>query len=408
MADKRLQAFQLGWTLSEILGRVRRGARPPRSQKPRPPSYAPRLSVSTGTLRTSTDQFNEAVVRLEALARALGLIGEKDPPDVPFRAPIERLKRVLAREEGAQFGPPSRLRQELQEWSLIARARLLAQDMPLAEAMNTGASLADTFWYMRQVSKPPAEAQVKPRRERIDAQQSEKVPKGHDDEDWRNLLSDYRLTVMRRRLMRLTDALPPYVAGTLIHHLRHWQIGRELAYGAQGKLYRLSRSRRSQHETPRLLPGDENAVQKALERQIKRWQDMLFGWRPPDQFLWWIDRQSIGLLHSLALALLFVVVGAGLGLLAYVWGCIINLVVGPAVLDVLTTGELDDRLKLLAAAAGWLTTMLAASRAVLGWVPRAYRWLDQNLTAWFVARRTLVKWDSEYLKHRRKDDNDTT
>jgi hypothetical protein len=94
--DKRLQAFQLGWTLCEILGRVRRGARPSFVQETRPPTYAPRVSVSTGELHSSTDQFRDAVLRLEALSRTLNLIGEKDPPDSPLRSPIERLKHALA------------------------------------------------------------------------------------------------------------------------------------------------------------------------------------------------------------------------------------------------------------------------------------------------------------------------
>lgn len=144
--DKRLQAFQLGWTSTEILGRVRRGARPPRTQPDRSPTYSPRLSVSTGELRTSTDQFHEAVLRLEALSFALGLISDKTPPEDPMRAPIERLKRALAGADNEKFGPPSRLRQELQEWNLKARTQLLAQDQRLARAMRTGASLADTFW----------------------------------------------------------------------------------------------------------------------------------------------------------------------------------------------------------------------------------------------------------------------
>jgi hypothetical protein len=72
---------------------------------------------------------------------------------------------------------------------------------------------------------------------------------------------------------------------------------------------------------------------------------------------------------------------------------VLELVVGPALGDVLSSGELDDRLKLLSALAGWLTTVLMIVRSVLGWMPKMYRWLDRNLTAWLAARRTLVAWD---------------
>lgn len=221
--DKRLQAFQLGWTSTEILGRVRRGARPPKTQPDRSPTYSPRLSVSTGELRTSTDQFHEAVLRLEALSFALGLISDKMSPEDPMRAPIERLKRALAGADNEKFGPLSRLRQELQEWSLKARTQLLAQDQRLARAMRTGASLADTFWYMRQVTEPSSEQkETETRSERIRARQSDKVRRG---EDWRRLLSDDRLKVERVWWKGLDEALPPYIPGGLGRHLRHWQIG---------------------------------------------------------------------------------------------------------------------------------------------------------------------------------------
>jgi hypothetical protein len=407
--DKRLQAFQLGWSLAEILGRVRRGARPSQEETSRSSDYSPRLSVSTGELSAGADQFNDAVGRLETLASALGVIGEKDGIEAPIRVPIERLKCALRGEE-SDFGPPLRLRHELQEWGLTARARLLAQDWKLAEAMNIGASLADTFWYMRRAMESSSEIQAEAAAER-------------KDEDWRRLLSDYRLKVERTQLAGLVEALPPYLTGILNHHLSRWQIGRELAYDKQGRLYRLPWYRRlhwlsraslpigktqRRRESPRLSPKDENAIQQALERQVRRWQDMLFGWRRPDEFLWWIDRQSITLLRSLGLLFVFIVVGIGLALLAYGWGYILNLVIGPAVPDVLAKGALDDRLKLLSAAVGWLATTSMAIRTIVGWVPGIHHWLDQNLTAWFIAQRTLVRWNSVYVKRAEGSDHETT
>jgi len=416
--DKRLQAFQLGWTLAEILGRVRRGARPSRSRESRLPSYAPRLSVSTGKLRTSTDQFNEAVLRLETLAAELGVIEEERPSEDPIRAPIERLKQAVVGEESVTFGPPLRLRGELQEWSLIVRAQLLSQDLPLAQAMTAGSSLADTFWYMRQVPKPPSDVRNRLRSERVAEQKSLKVPKGRQDEDLRRLLSDYRLKVVRGRLVGLSETLPPHVAGMLVYHLRHWQIGRELAYDGRGYLYRLPwyrrigwpgrtpawiRKRWPRYDSPRLLPEDEDAVQRALERQVARWQDMLFGWRRPDEFLWWIDRLAIAGIRFVALLFLSIVVGLALALLIYTFGYIVNLVVSPAVPDVLAHGELDDRLKLLAAVGGWLTLAWTVGRAGVGWIPRALRWLENSLTAWLLAQRTLVRWDSTYIERLREE-----
>jgi hypothetical protein len=405
-ADKSLQAFQLGWTLTEILGRVRRGARPARSQRKRPPDYAPRLSVSTGELRTSTDQFHGAVLRWEALSYALELIGDQALPDDPMRAPIERQKRALAGETDEKFGPPVLLRRELQQWSLAARAKLLAQDQRLARAMRTGASLGDTFWHLRRAPEPSSEEkETQTRAERIEARQSDKVS---SEEDWRRLLSDDRLKVERVWWKGLAEALPPYIPEVLAGHLRYWQIGRELAYDGRGRLYRLPWYRRlrwpwrrpgwmggggPRRTSPVLLPEDENAIQRALERQVKYWQDMLFGWRRPDQYLWRRDQSLVMLLRTLGLLLAFILMGVGLAFLAYGWWRVLQLVVGPAVADVLAQGSLDDRLKLLSASAGWLTTVFMIIRTMLGWVPKVYRWLDQNLTARRVARRTLVAWD---------------
>lgn len=390
--DKRLQAFQLGWTLCEILGRVRRGARPSFVQETRPPTYAPRVSVSTGELHSSTDQFRDAVLRLEALSRTLNLIGEKDPPDSPLRSPIERLKHALAGEsESGKFGPPRLLRWELEEWGLTARAQLLAQDWRMAEAMNTGASLADTFWYMRKIPNPPKKVPGKPRPKQIEARQLEGVPKDRKQEDWRKLLSNLRLKVVRRRLKKLVDVLPPYVAETLIQHLRRWQIGRELAYDDQGVLHRHRQYRRA--ETPILLPEDENAIQRALGKQFKRWEDMIFGWRPADQFLYWIDRLILILLRFLVVVLLFGLVGAGFGLLTYIYGLIIKGTLGSALNEVLTAGEIGDRLKLLAAASGWLSTIFTVGQTVWKKVIQVYEWIDQNITGWFIAQRTLVTWN---------------
>jgi hypothetical protein len=404
--DKSLQAFQLGWTVTEILGRVRRGARPERRRQERPADHAPRLSVSTGELRTSTDQFHAAVLRMEALAHALGLIPDDAPPDSPMRAPIERLKRALAGETDENFGPPARLRPELQEWSLTARAELLAQDQRLARAMRTGASLADIFWYLRQVPEPSADEKATlVRTNRIKTRQADAVD---EEEDWRRLLSDDRLKVERVWAKGLAEALPPYIPEVLAHHLRHWQIGRELAYDESGRLYRLAwhrllrwpwrrpgflSHRHTRRTSPVLLPEDENAVQRALRRQVKVWQDMLFGWRRPDQYLWRKDQILVGILRTLGLLMVFLLVGVGLGLLAYGWWRVLELVVGPSINDVLTGGELDDRLRLLSASVGWLTTIFMVVRTVLGWMPKVYRWLDHNLTARLVARRTLVTWD---------------
>jgi hypothetical protein len=405
------RAFQLGWTLAEVLGRVRCGARSPDKQKQRGSSgYASRLSVSTGKLEKSTEQFRVAVMRWEALALALGVISEETPTDAPISVPIEHLKQALEGKQGIQFGPPARLRRELESWSLQARSQLLAQDKLLAEAMNVGGSLADTFWAMYASPKPSKKKQTTAQRiVRVPARQSKSVSDKYREADWRELLSDYRLTVLCRRIQGLAEALPPYVASTLVHHLRRWQIGRELAYDSRGQLYHLPwyrrlrwpgrtpawiRKRWPRRESPRLLPEDEHAIRQALDRQMQRWHGMLFGWRRPAEFLRVLDRVSIAVLRCIATSLLILGLGVGLAAVAYLWGRAAIWFIGPAIPEFLSQGDLEERLKVLSAVAGWSTTTFLILRTVASWVPQAYDWLDETLTARRVARRTLVEWNS--------------
>ena len=58
-------AFLLGWSISELLGRYRKGVRPPPAQKsPRPADYARRLDVSNGSIERATDGFLFAAQRV--------------------------------------------------------------------------------------------------------------------------------------------------------------------------------------------------------------------------------------------------------------------------------------------------------------------------------------------------------
>jgi len=66
------QAFLLGWTLAETLGRLRGGARPYR-RSPADDNYAPRLNVSENEPGSSGLAFWTATHRLLALADALEL-----------------------------------------------------------------------------------------------------------------------------------------------------------------------------------------------------------------------------------------------------------------------------------------------------------------------------------------------
>jgi hypothetical protein len=393
-------AFRLGWTVAELLGRLRKGQRPMQERARHDEAYAPRLSVSDGRPANQAEAFALTARRLVDLATALDLWPEPLPEKFQqVRRLPDEIERWL---QGAQVRDmtPAGLRRRLNEWSLEVWSRLEARDDGLARAFVAGMSLADTYWYLRR----PARAAGVDRR--------------LAEEDWRRLLSIYRLDAERGRLQGLADDLPEDVAGVIRSHLRQWSIGTELYYDDEGRLRRLAWPFRRSHplgilhrwrkvkRSPELPPADERAIQTALERQAQTWHSLLFGLRKPESYLYARERQVVmWLARGLAFFLLLGLLG-GLAIvlvsLAAVW---VGGVAVPSLFKAMqdtvaqaTTTGWNDLLKLISSLLAAIGAFVAIIRPLPGWLWTLYKQIRHLLIVNLVARRTLVDWDRELRK----------
>ncbi len=411
-----LNALRLGWTVSELLGRIRKGARPPR-RRYRGPNYVPRITAGEGTIESSSAALVFAALRLLALSDALSVKCEDDEALQQIVEGLPRsLERWLAGRRSA-FYTPAQLRQILENWSLRIWSQLNARSEAAALAFTLGISLADTYWYLRKPAQRPRRCPPK--------------------EDWRELLSVYRLAVERDRLETLRPYLPAYLVTTLRSHLNHWSIGTELERDAQGNLRRVPFLVRTSHplgwrispdrwdragwffrvthplgfipffrrpnRSPNLTDEEEIALQEALERQAEIWSSLIFGLRQPATYLFRRDWFWIRIITWTGVAMAV----AGVILVA-LWG-VARL--GPALVNVAQPAF--DRIapgvtrflrqpgggvrEWVALAIQVIPVVAGLGAAVVGlyrWAARLYRGWNERVTGWFIVRRrTLVPWD---------------
>lgn len=407
-----VNALRLGWTLAELLGRIRKGARPP-AQRPRRPDYAPRLTPGHGAVERSSTGLVFTAHRLLALAEALDVRCADDPQ---LQARIEELPTAIERWLAGyehDFYTPAQIRQLLEHWSLRVWAQLNARSDAAVLAFTLGMSLADTYWYLRKPAQRPKE--------------------GVSEEDWTRLLSVYRLAVERDRLETLRPHLPDYLVTTLQSHLNHWSIGTELEREADGTLQRVPFYARTSHplgwrispaawasapslyrlthfwgylsafqrpnRVPDLTADEEIALQENLERQAEVWRSLIFGLRPPSGYLQPADRISIRFLNVGCAIGLVLVFGIALAVMARViatWLVPLAARLLPGLADLEAAPDSEVR--------AWLALLLQivpgiGALGVLGLaLYRGGRWIYQQWTdfvaSWlFVRRRTLKRWD---------------
>lgn len=400
------QAFLLGWTLAETLGRLRGGARPYR-RSPADDNYAPRLNVSENEPGSSGLAFWTATHRLLALADALELLQDKTDQRDTWEQNLRALPLQIEQAEtqaASQYTTPAVLQEILDRWSLAAQAQLNGRSPDLSRALTSGASLADTCWYVRPPRRPSKMELGRPRPERL-AQAADTPLKRPSAEDWRRLLSYYRLHTERTRVDSLRLALPPYVPDVLARHLQAWTIGETLYYDDRSRLRRrpwwqspafqmwLPRRMRRQYRSPVLLPEDEIALLKALKQQETRWRQMLFGFRRPEDFMHLRDHVVVTLLRWLLLLLLLMGIGLSVGVLLYVLGMIVSAAVWPTFQSLMQDAELGDWLKVITTAAGWLSILGLLGKALFQWTREAQAHIYYRLMVRAIARRAHVPWD---------------
>ncbi len=409
------QAFLLGWTLAETLGRLRRGARP-RRRRTADDNYAPRLNVSDNEPSSSGRALWTGVRRLLTLADALDLLEEDTDQRNAWEQKMRGLPLQIERADmqgDPRYTTPAELREILDRWSLATQGRLNARGADLGRALTAGASLADTCWYLRPPPRPSKAELSRPRSERL-ADLDDLAYKRPAAEDWRRLLSFYRLHAERTRVRSLHHALSPCVPEVLIRHLRAWSIGEMLYYNDRSRLCRrswllspafqtwLPRRLRRKTRSPDLLPEDEIALIQALNQQETRWRQMLFGFRRPEDFLHSRDHACIALLRWLLLFLLLLAIGLAAGTFLYVLGLLVAAATWPAFQSLMEGAGASDWIKVITTVVGWLSILGLLGKALFQWTRAAQARIHHWLMTYRIAWRTRVPWDRVIRQQERK------
>ncbi len=376
-------AFLLGWTVSELLGHLRKGVRPAQSA-PITEDYAPRIIPSNGAVDKPADAFVFAAHRLIQFWRQTGF--EKDEKTSALNLEIYVLPnqiRAWLNGEEKTFYSAGQFRTLLNEWSLQVWARLNGVSADCARAFSEGMSLADTYWYMRLPTRRPKELSAAQMRE----------------EDWRTLLSRYRLDVEGSRLKGLDRHLPRYVSRIIRNHLNEWSIGTELYY--EGSRLKRSRHRKKAVELAR---DDEKDLQRALGRQMENWEAMLFGFREAETFLPIRDQRLVRIARWMGLLVVFLLTAFFLLLVSALIGFFAGAALLPQVNQSLTGKEVEVSDWLSVVSLLWtilfVTVIPIVLRAAYRFTRDAHQWIHDWLMVFFITRRTLVKWD-RYLRAER-------
>jgi hypothetical protein len=394
-------ALCLGWSISEVYGRIHKGAY---FRKPRE-----RLSGETPPRLSFSDrEFTEAqrlwltsrriTALTTALLKELGM-GQGESEEMLPR-PIRNLPRRVKSHIDDPHAVPRPTEQELYElfedWSADFSITLNVYSGLLSLAFTFGASLADTYWYMRPARR---------------------FGRGKSPESWHELLIRQRLTEIIRRVRRLEPYLPPGVGPALRHSLWEWGIAQELERHrgqvriAYPRLYRWRfmhwvRRIRANRMAKRwvgkvgeerfvvLKRGEEKGIYRNLKRQARVWSDLIHGSREPREYLLPSDWRQVRWMAFAASILTFgvaLVLGVSL-LLTILFRVFISLVVSLQPMAALPT-ELKDWL----AVATTLATTVFVLTTQTGRVIRGMVNLYRSFHGWLVRRkieqRTLVAWD---------------
>ena len=303
----------------------------------------------------------------------------------------------------------------LEHWSLKAWTELNARSDKVARAFSSGMSLAETFWFMHR----PSPSAPEPESSR---------------EDWRELLSYYRLEVERRRIESVQAHLPPYVGETIRHNLREWSIGSELERDEEGELRRIHFIFRRSHplgilswrinegrwrksplyfkllhplgfferfrrpaKSPKANPEELKAIYETLGAQMRRWSGIIFGIREPTSYLNCSDRRIITWTRRCGLFAASLGIVLPMGVAVY-----LVILLASLFIPVLKVGTFSDLVSMLSVLATLVSVLALAFKALFTWSREVQQRLHRNLTAYFIARRVLVPWDRKLKRIYRK------
>lgn len=397
-------ALHLGWSISEVYGRIHKGVYLRKRDEQSLSEIPPRFSFSDRQF-TVGQRLWLASHRINALAETLmkelgveeGASAAEEMLSQPIRDLPDRIRRHIDDPHGVPLPTERELYQIFEDWSVDLSVRLSVHSGLLSLAFTFGGGLADTYWYMR----PPR-----------------RFGRGKSPESWHELLVRQRLTEMIRRARRLEPYLPPEVGLLLRHSLWEWGIAQEMERH-EGKLriahpwlYRWRaihrvRERRAKKMARRwegkvgeerfvtLERNEERDIYRNLRRQARIWSDLIHGSREPQDYLlpsdWRQVRGIAGVMSGAVIVLLAVTGWYGVQFLFRV----INYLLTTFSPRIAFPTELTDLLAItttLATVALFLATQtVRIARRLIG----LYRSLHQWLVKRKMEQRTLVGWDGK-------------
>ncbi len=257
--DELQQALTLGWTISELFGRLRR--MPQRVPRPAHPRTLQRLSFANQGLDQS-QRLAVAVRRVNDLCEAL----ELQPPALPDLIAIPLNDQQLRS-----------IHSSLEYWTQDIQIQLSGRSDELGRAFTYGGSFADTCWAM---ASPNDEAFGSGRRAA------------------KELLRSYRVRELQQRMDVVAQLQSEEVRDLLNASLQAWTW-----------------NNRKQRWVAN--PAHAERFVSNLERQAEIWRELIAGSRTPASFVRQSDRQRASLFAWLCAVVLVLAVAVGLGIIMY-------------------------------------------------------------------------------------------
>ena len=393
-------ALRLGWSISEVCGRIHKGAYFRKPQERLPGETLPRLSFSDRGF-TEAQRLWLTSRCINALTTALlkelgvGQGGSEEMIPRPIRDLPQRIKSHIDDPHAVPLPAEQELYELFEDWSADFSVTLNVYSGLLNLAFTFGASLADTYWYMRPARR---------------------FGRGKSPESWHELLIRQRLTEIIRRARRLEPYLPPGVGAALRHSLWEWGVAQELERHqgrvriAYPRLYRWRfirwvREIRAHRMAKRwvgkvgeerfvaLERDEEKGIYRNLRRQAKVWGDLIHGSREPRDYLLPSDWRQVRWMALAASALTF---GAALIPGVFLLGTLLRASIS-LVTKLQPIAALPTQLKDWLAVATTLATVVLVLTTQMGRVIRGLLNLYRSFHDWLVMRkieqRTLVAWD---------------
>lgn len=374
------QALRLGWLAAELLGLLRQGALEQAAmhvnQKKRPKYRQGRLTISDRPVDDLEDELTLNLAEFSALAEALGVLDIRNTSH-PLSGVLNHIRVHLNDPKHTEPVDLGAARFALEEWSLETGGRLSARDALAGRAFGAGASIADTYWFMRL----PSEGDAPPVR----------------GETWKRLLDSRRMEQEAVRIQELDPVLSPFLAPALAFSLRAWGIA-ELF---ESFLQPTTTVSGAVSEPP---PDATATMHKALRRQARNWRRLILGevlptnlltrrnrrWRTVVHWLTWIGMEAVLVGGSFA-GLVWAVQAGGPAIWSDAWTRVIAL--QPAAQA--PSLELKDIITSVALLGPVVVVVWNGAKGLVAVSHRLFDWTDRTITQAYVNRAVLVPWNRQ-------------